>query len=161
MDDAQAVLQRFGHDPWGRRRNADGSDDTWSSLGSLVNTQDHSGYTGHEQLDQLGLVHMNGRIYDPMTARMVSADPTVPDASNLQSLNRYSYVLNNALAYTDPSGFKDEPDALGTRSDFSKPSGADSHLFNLPKCQTALRCDAVIYPSGNTVGNQAKDAKDG
>jgi RHS repeat-associated protein len=103
-DAAQAVLQRLGYDAWGRRRNADGTDDAGAGWGSLSNSYDHSGYTGHEHLDQLGLVHMNARLYDPILGRHTSADPTVPDAVNLQSLNRYSYVLNNALAFTDPTG---------------------------------------------------------
>lgn len=52
-----------------------------------------------------GLTHMNGRLYDPVLARFVSADPYVQFPSNLQSFNRYSYVLNNPLSYTDPSGY--------------------------------------------------------
>jgi RHS repeat-associated protein len=105
LDDTQSVLQRMSHDPWGRRRNTDGSDDASASLGSLANAQDHTGYTGQEQLDTLALVHLNGRIYDPITARMTSADPTVPDPADLQALNRYAYVINNPLRYTDPTGF--------------------------------------------------------
>lgn len=50
-------------------------------------------------------VHMNGRVYDPFLGRMISADPTVPGALNSQAFNRYSYVLNNPLNLTDPSGF--------------------------------------------------------
>jgi len=48
---------------------------------------------------------MNGRIYDPKLGRMLQADPFVQDPKNSQSLNRYSYVLNNPLSYTDPSGY--------------------------------------------------------
>ena len=48
---------------------------------------------------------MNGRLYDPMLARFVSADPIVQAPYDLQSLNRYSYVWNNPLGYTDPSGY--------------------------------------------------------
>jgi hypothetical protein len=36
--------------------------------------------------------------------RFISADVIVPDPTNPQQFNRYSYVLNNALRYTDPSG---------------------------------------------------------
>jgi hypothetical protein len=50
-------------------------------------------------------VHMNGRVYDAELGRMLSADPFVPEAVNPQAFNRYSYVLNNPLSYTDPSGF--------------------------------------------------------
>ncbi|MCP4303726.1 MAG: RHS repeat-associated core domain-containing protein, partial [bacterium] len=52
-----------------------------------------------------GLVHMNGRVYDPELGRFLSADPFVQDATDLQSLNRYTYVLNNPLSLTDSSGF--------------------------------------------------------
>jgi len=63
------------------------------------------GFTGHEHLQEVGLVHMNGRVYDPLIARFVSADPHIQDPMNTQSLNRYAYVNNNPLAYTDPSGY--------------------------------------------------------
>ena len=62
------------------------------------------GFTGHEQLDAVGLIHMNGRVYDPQLGRFLSADPFVQDASNLQALNPYSYVQNNPLSFTDPTG---------------------------------------------------------
>jgi hypothetical protein len=50
-------------------------------------------------------VHLNGRVYDPLLARMTSADPTVTDPMNPQGWNRYSYVGNDPLAFTDPNGF--------------------------------------------------------
>jgi RHS repeat-associated protein len=60
---------------------------------------------GDEQLDNLGLVHMNGRVYNPIIGRFISADPIVQAPFNTQSLNRYSYVFNNPLSFADPSGF--------------------------------------------------------
>lgn len=63
------------------------------------------GYTGHEQLDPVGLVHMNGRVYDPELGRFLSPDAVIQDVSNLQTINAYSYVLNNPLSLTDPTGF--------------------------------------------------------
>ncbi|NMM39917.1 FG-GAP-like repeat-containing protein [Pseudoalteromonas arctica] len=66
------------------------------------------GYTGHEQVMLDGdnrVIHMNGRIYDAGTGRMMQADPVVQAPSNLQNYNAYSYVLNNPLSYTDPSGY--------------------------------------------------------
>jgi RHS repeat-associated protein len=56
-------------------------------------------------LDQLDLVHMNGRIYDPLVARMMSADPYIQDPLSSQSYNRYTYVWNNPTNMTDPTGF--------------------------------------------------------
>lgn len=52
------------------------------------------------------LYNMNGRLYDPLVGRFLSADPYVQDGGLTQSYNRYSYCLNNPLRYTDPTGEK-------------------------------------------------------
>jgi RHS repeat-associated protein len=76
---------------------------------TLINGISREGYTGHTALGvSMGLNHMNGRIQDAVTGRFLSADPTIPDASNTQSFNRYSYVNNNPLSSIDPTGFDDE-----------------------------------------------------
>ena len=96
-----AVTQRR-YDVWGKRRNLDGAADPGSSLSD---PDMYHGFTGHEHLDEVGLIHMNGRVYDPVLARFASADPTVQSPGNLQSYNRYSYGWNNPLNSTDPSGY--------------------------------------------------------
>lgn len=48
---------------------------------------------------------MNGRVYDPVSARFISPDPFVQAPYNTQSYNRYSYVINNPLTLIDPSGY--------------------------------------------------------
>jgi len=108
-DASQAVLQRMAYDPWGRRRQSNGLEVGWQYLDaqSAGNTLDHKGYTDQEQLDDLSLVHLNGRVYDPMTGRFTSPDPTVPDPYDLQSLNRASYVRNSPMDKVDPTGFMD------------------------------------------------------
>jgi RHS repeat-associated protein len=64
------------------------------------------GFTGHEHLDEFGLINMNGRMYDPVVGRFLSPDPYVQAPGFSQSFNRYSYALNNPLKYTDPTGEK-------------------------------------------------------
>jgi RHS repeat-associated protein len=66
---------------------------------------DSRGYTGHEHLDGVELIHMNGRVFDPVSALFISADPNIPDASNQYYMNRYSYGFNNPVTFTDPSGY--------------------------------------------------------
>ena len=64
------------------------------------------GYTGHEHLDAVRLIHMNGRVQDPVWGRMLSPDPVyVGDMMSPQTLNPYSYVTNRPLSATDPTGF--------------------------------------------------------
>ncbi|MBR1201849.1 MULTISPECIES: RHS repeat domain-containing protein [unclassified Bradyrhizobium] len=100
-DETGTIVERLSYDAWGKRRNADGSDDTAGSITS----QTTRGFTGEEELSVAGLVHLNGRVYDPLLARFTSADPTVTDPMNAQGWNRYSYVGNDPLAFTDPNGF--------------------------------------------------------
>jgi RHS repeat-associated protein len=78
---------------------------TWTgpeSPAAIENDRDQTyrGYTGQEELDAVGLIHMNGRVYDPTIGRFTSADPT-----NGSGLNRYAYAGNNPLTFTDPSGY--------------------------------------------------------
>ena len=64
------------------------------------------GFTSHEHLDSVGLIHMNGRIYDYQLGRFLSVDPYIQFPLNSQSLNPYSYIHNNPLGGTDPSGYR-------------------------------------------------------
>jgi RHS repeat-associated protein len=100
-DESGAVVERDSYDAWGKRRFPNGADDPTGSLTSQVTR----GFTGQEELTDVGLVHLNGRVYDPLIGRMMSADPFVPDPMNGQAWNRYSYVINNPLALTDTNGY--------------------------------------------------------
>ncbi len=61
-------------------------------------------FTSQELDIETGLYYYNARYYNPVLGRFISADTIVPDPTNPQALNRYSYVLNNPIKYTDPSG---------------------------------------------------------
>ena len=93
--------------PFGQRRNPT----TWSGAASNSDLTTaagitRQGYTFQTQLGLwMGMNHMNGRVEDAVTGRMLSVDPRVPDETNPQSYNRYSYVNNNPLSFIDPSGF--------------------------------------------------------
>lgn len=115
------VIKYHANEPWGKRQ-----DETWNgtayeritssgyysngifnSDSSLLDETGYGtvrGFTDHEHLDGVGLIHMNGRVYDPIVARFLTPDPWIQDPTNSQSFNRYSYVWNNPLRYTDPTG---------------------------------------------------------
>ena len=66
-------------------------------------------FTG-QRLDQTGLYFYNARYYDANIGRFASPDTITTNPANPQSLNRYSYCLNNPLKYVDPSGHDPNPD---------------------------------------------------
>ncbi len=61
-------------------------------------------FTGQRLDDETGFYFYNARYYDPEIGRFISADTLVPDSSDPQAFNRYSYVRNNPIRFVDPSG---------------------------------------------------------
>ena len=107
-DENGAELVVLGHDPYGERRKPDWTGQlTRAEIESLLGAHGERvsrGFTRHEHLDRTGLIHMNGRMYDPRLGRFLSPDPIVGDPTSSQSWNLYSYVTNNPLSYVDPTG---------------------------------------------------------
>jgi len=68
-------------------------------------------FTGHEGINGIDLINMDGRLYYASGAMLLSPDPYVSDPGNTQSFNRYGYVNNNPLSLVDPSGY-DPIDAI-------------------------------------------------
>ena len=66
-------------------------------------------FTGQREENTIGLYFYNARWYDAALGRFAQADTVVPSPGNPQSLNRYSYTLNNPVKYTDPSGHAYDP----------------------------------------------------
>jgi RHS repeat-associated protein len=93
-----AVLDRAEYGPWGNVRSGNVSETTLN-------------YTGQKR-DGTGLLYYGARYYDPAMGRFLSPDTMGVSAGDPQSLNRYSYVRNNPLNRTDPTGhcFQDECD---------------------------------------------------
>jgi RHS repeat-associated protein len=61
-------------------------------------------YTGQLQQADINLYYYNARYYDPALGRFVQSDTIIPQPGSIQSYDRYAYVNNNPLRYTDPSG---------------------------------------------------------
>jgi len=93
-------VEQEAFDAWGNRRDPG----TWTQVGTpgSIQTTTH-GFTGQEGVEAMGIIHFNGRIYDPQLGRMLQADPLTGPGT--QGLNKYSYVANNPLTFTDPSGY--------------------------------------------------------
>ncbi len=158
------VVQTF--DPWGRRRDYS----TWTYIDENLPLGHpiwlYRGYTGHEHLPQFHLINMNGRMYDPELARMLSPDNLIPNLGHTQSYNKYSYGFNNPLKYIDPDG--NEPITLTTIIFIStfvsvSANGISNHFHGKPFYDGAVKAafwgaatGAVSFGIGglaNSIGN--------
>ena len=89
------------------------------------------GYTSHEHLAEVGLINMNGRLYDPKLHTFLMPDNFVQQPENTQNYNRYAYVLNNPLRYTDPSGELIDPISIGLAIGIGAFIGAATYYIGL------------------------------
>jgi RHS repeat-associated protein len=103
-NDLGQVVEKRLFDAWGtliNYQNINGVNTVPTTEGVMLFDR---GYTGHEHLLGAGIINMNGRMYDPKIHRFLSPDNDIQDPNNTQNYNRYAYVLNNPLRYSDPSG---------------------------------------------------------
>lgn len=108
------VLVNASFDAYGKRRGSNWAGSPSSGDWTAIAATTRRGYTDHSMLDNLGLIHMNGRIHDPVLGRFISADSYITYPGMTQSYNRYSYVQNNSLSRIDPSGFQDADSTFTT-----------------------------------------------
>ncbi len=99
-DSSGLVRDTFDYDPFGRRIDRNGN------YLPPQRRPIRRGYTGHEHDDELDLINMRGRIFDPVARRFLTPDPFIPNPLGSQSYNRYSYVENNPTTFIDPTGFQ-------------------------------------------------------
>jgi RHS repeat-associated protein len=119
ITDESGVPSTVEFDPWGKKITFDSNGHPVGATMSVPSVR--VGFTGRDQDDDLGLVNMNGRLYDPRQRRFISPDPFVHHLFNGQALNRYAYVLNDPLNHVDPSGFDDAAAGGGEESPAASP----------------------------------------
>ena len=90
---------------YGQRRGSNWTGAPTAGELTTINDKTRKGFTEHEMLDNTELVHMNGRVYDPLIGRFASSDPNYDCGLQTQGWNRYAYVGNKALSFKDSTGF--------------------------------------------------------
>jgi RHS repeat-associated protein len=153
------VVERLAYDPWGKRRFINTTPGKSDTLDAIVGIRTDRGFTEHEHLDEMGVVHMNGRIYDPLIGRFMSADPFIQAPDNLQSYNRYSYVMNNPLTLTDPSGYFSKRKLLRYAFGVFGHSKTVRQIITFAACTQRLR--KIRAPRSNRHGSAWSPKKSG
>ncbi len=110
------------------------------------------------------LNHMNGRIYDYQSGRFLSVDPFISMPGSSQAYNPYSYVMNNPLSYTDPTGYFIQD--LTTKSQSSGGNQSENNYENKPEecnsscvdkkarlitqslCNSGGKCSVIVKDNG-------------
>lgn len=146
------IVEEYSYDAWGRRRTAD----TWEYYTTPQTTLTSRGYTFHEHLDEFDLINMNGRAYDPVVGRFLSADILVQNPERTQGYNRYSYCLNNPLKYTDPSGYYPNADQILYRMQWNSIFSWASWFASDPSKENWT--DRIRRNTDNTADNNGANA---
>ncbi len=133
LDETGQVLHTKNYDAFGKPRNGDWTDMTgglfqsklafdtplldaagnlqYDINGDIIVAEtaidiSKRGFTDHEHLDEMQLIHMNGRMYDYNNGRFLSVDPFIQSPTSTQSMNPYTYIFNNPLSGVDPTGYR-------------------------------------------------------
>lgn len=97
----EGIVQKFSYDAWGNRRDPLTGvvlNNAELASASSITTR---GYTGHEHIDEMGLIHMNARLYDSRTGLFVSIDP---QAGSYLGTYPYTYCGGDPMNGVDPTG---------------------------------------------------------
>jgi RHS repeat-associated protein len=125
IDQQGSVLAKLSFAAFGSRRGANWTGTPTSGETSQIEAATRAGYTGHDHLDNLALIHMHGRVYDPRIGRFLSRDPLVSDPGRGQDYNGYAYVRNGPLRYTDPTGWRVDEEIVVRAERVRKDYGPD------------------------------------
>jgi RHS repeat-associated protein len=139
-----------------RREGGTWSGSPTSSELVAMNGVTREGYTFQTVLGSMGLNHMNGRIQDSITGRFLSADPDGTRSDSTQSYNRYSYVENNPLSFTDPTGFDQNPTSPGAIKVVD-----DDSLEEIVVTATRIVTESATNSGGGQASGSAGDEKGG
>jgi RHS repeat-associated protein len=95
----ESIFNNLFYDPWGRR-----IDDNYQQIPKTLTDGPRQLYTGQYHDDEMSLINMKGRVYDPQARRFLTPDPILTEPLNTQSDDRYTYVRDNPTTMTDPTG---------------------------------------------------------
>ena len=146
------LKESLSYDPFGKPRLGTGADKATPILGSAFTTR---GFTDHEHLDDVQLIHMNGRGYDYNVGAFLSVDPYVQSPSNSQSLNPYSYIMNNPLSGTDPTGYLAEGETKTYEVKDKTAAKTGSRIPGVETVAVTVSCNGATLTGGTAEARSA------
>jgi RHS repeat-associated protein len=152
-DSTGTLIETRGFDAFGAPRTG-----TWGDAQQIASTAiTPKGFTSHEHLNSLKLIHMNGRIYDYQLGRFMGVDPFIQMPTNSQSLNPYSYIMNNPLSGTDPTGYASN--CVGKDPDCTKTPEPPKETASEKRWKMACGgyCQGSAKIDGNGVGGRREN----
>jgi RHS repeat-associated protein len=164
------VAERHDYLPFGEEVAAGtfGRNQTYGSTAGLVNQK----FTGKERDSESGLDYFGARYYgsalgrftspdefkggivDPFTGQDIETNTALPyaDITDPQTLNKYAYVRNNPLRYTDPNGHCIEDLCIGegalVYAGYTALAGATAAYLASPSGQQATQATGQLIQSG-------------
>lgn len=131
-DHSGNVVDNKSFDPFGKPRKgtlASVTPSTLKNIAAIGNFTLHTnrGFTDHEHLDDAELIDMGGRVYDYNLGRFLSVDPLIHNGS--QGVNPYSYIMNNPLSGTDPTGYAPEKETIEVSKDTQVFTDSDGNNY--------------------------------
>jgi RHS repeat-associated protein len=150
-NDAGAARLWLSFGAFGERRDSTDWNGAPSSVDRTnIGNTTRMGFTGHAQLDSVNLIHMNGRVYDPLSGTFLSVDPLIRDLNSSQSLNEYAYVEGRPLSWIDPTGWgADDHD------------GIDFSCVPTPNSVVGFAYGMCGWHSGRTSGRRSREPSHG
>lgn len=146
------ILERFNYSPYGQRLSGHWRDGKFSTTESNVT---NISYTGHEYLPEFGLIHMQGRVYNPETRLFLSPDPVTAAPASASGYSRYVYASNDPVNRTDPFGYQDIYTSGGTTIYGSDDSGTG--YVSEPWLQEQSHEDFINELAGRDAFNERND----
>ncbi len=92
VNEAGTVVNTYEYTPWGEVRN------------ETEMVDNPIKYAGEYYDDELGMIYLRARYYDPQIGRFTSLDVEEGNIAIPLEMNRYVYCLNNPIKYVDPYG---------------------------------------------------------
>ena len=140
------LVEETKYDPWGEVK-------TGGTASKFL-------YTGQEKDLETGLNYYNARYYDSHIRRFTQPDDIIQNVYHPQSLNRYSYVRNNPLRYTDPTGNFSLSAVLGIIQSYLQPaisvaSNIVAKVFSNPTTTKVVQTANKVQ--SNTVTNKVEN----